>query len=229
MQILFGRGNKVGNEDIFVQRVFPVLYKMPKDHVSRFANDHTGRGKVPAPGFENVPKEQRYWAAYEHVHTEYLARTDNLKPVIEVFRNILLQKLDAFPVGESSTISVIDFCKDQIAECAMKTLLGPKIFELNPGFLDAFWEFDDNVFMLTLGLPRWLYSRPYKVHDRYLGMIERYATAARSNFDWNGPECKSSWEPHFGARVCREITKWLTEADFLDRSISGALGALLFA
>jgi hypothetical protein len=229
MQILFGRGNKVGNEDIFVQRVFPVLYKMPHNHVERFANDHSGRGKVPAPGFEHVPKNQRYWASYEHVHTEYLARTAYLAPVIEVFRGIFSHKLDEYPIGESSTISVIDFCKNEVAESAMKTLLGPTIFELNPGFLDAFWEFDENVFMLTLGLPKWLYSRPYKAHDHYLGMIEKYAKAAKSKFDWNGPERESPWEPHFGARVCREITKWLTEADFLDQSISGALGALLFA
>lgn len=229
MQTMFGRGNKVGNEDIFVERVFPVLYKMPKEHVKRFANDHSGRGIVPAPGSENVPSEQRYWHSYEHVHTQYLARTAYLKPVIEVFRSIFSNVLDQYPIGESKTISVIKFCKNQVAESAMKTLLGPTIFELNPGFLDVFWDFDDNVFMLTLGLPRWLYSKPYKAHDRYLSMIGKYAKSARAKFDWDGPEREAPWEPQFGARVCREITKWLTDAEFLDQSISGALGTLLFA
>ncbi|ORY02755.1 putative cytochrome P450 [Clohesyomyces aquaticus] len=230
MQTLFGRGNRVGNEDIFVHNVFPVLYKMPKEHVQRFADDKSGRGKVPAPGFEKVPQEKRFWASYEHVHTEYLARTAYLKPVIEVFRGIFSDVLEHnFKVGESNTISVIGFCKHEVTESAMKTLLGPTIFELNPTFLDAFWEFDDNVFMLTLGFPKWLYSRPYKAHDRYLGMIENYAKSAKAKFDWDGPQRDSPWEPHFGARVCREIAKWFTEADFLDQSVSGALGALLFA
>jgi hypothetical protein len=181
------------------------------------------------PGFEGVPSKHRYWSSYEHVHTEYLARTANLKPVIEVFFAFFSKSLAAYPIGESNSISVIDFCKNRVAESAMKTLLGPTIFELNDGFLDAFWKFDDNVFMLTLGLPRWLYSSPYKVHDRYLEMIEKYVGVARARFDWEGPERDSPWEPCFGARICRELTKWLTETDFLDQSISGALGALLFA
>ncbi|KAJ5113446.1 hypothetical protein N7456_001980, partial [Penicillium angulare] len=229
MQTIFGRSNKVGSEDIFVHNVLPVLYKMPKKDVERFANDKSGRGKNPLPGYENVPKDQRYWAAYEHVHTEYLARTTHLKPVIDVFRGIFSDMIDKYPVGESCTVSVIDFCRREVAECAMKTLLGPTIFKLNPGFLDAFWDFDDKVFMLTLGFPRWLYSRPYQVHDRYLGMIEKYVSSAWSNFKWDGASAESPWEPHFGARVCREIAKWLKEQQFPDQSIAGALGTLLFA
>jgi hypothetical protein len=229
MQTIFGRLNKVGSEDIFVHNVLPVLYKMSKKDIERFADDKSGRGKNPAPGYENMPKEQRLWSAYEHVHTEYLAKTAHLKPVIEVFHDLFSEALDKYPIGESKTIRLIDFCRRDVAECAMRTLLGPTIFKLNPGFLDAFWEFDDKVFMLTLGFPKWLYPRPYKVHDRYLGMIEQYVESARSNFDWDGPSAESPWEPHFGARVCREIAKWLQESGFADVSIAGALGTLLFA
>ena len=229
METIFGRGNKVGTEDIFVHNVLPVLYKMPKRDIQRFARDKSGRGKIPASGYESTPKDQRYWSAYEHVHTEYLARTTHLKPVIEVFRGLFTGILDKYPIGQSSTINVIDFCRQEVAECAMRTLLGPTIFDLNPGFLDAFWEFDDNVFMLTLGFPKWLNPRPYRVHDRYLGMIVKYVDSARSKFDWEGPSAESPWEPHFGARVCREITKWLKESGFADVSIAGALGTLLFA
>lgn len=209
--------------------ILPVLYKMPKKDLQRFANDNLGRGRIPAPGYESTPKDQRYWSAYEHVHTEYLARTTHLKPIIEVFRGLFSETLDKFPVGESKTVRVIDFCRREVAECAMRTLLGPTIFNLNPGFLDAFWEFDDNVFMLTLGFPKCLNPRPYKVHHQYLSMIEKYVDSARSNFDWDGPSAESLWEPHFGARVCREIAKWLNDSGFADVSIAGALATLLFA
>ncbi|KAI5865326.1 putative cytochrome P450 [Durotheca rogersii] len=229
IQMLFGRGHKVGSEDIFVQKVLPRLYKMPPHHVSRFANDKSGRGKVPAPGYEDTPPEKRYWQQYEHVHTEYLSRTQYMKPVIEVFSEHLSERLEKFPVGELSTISVMDFCKREIARVAMSTLLGPTIFKLNPGFLDAFWEFDENVFMLTLGFPKWLYPRPYNVHDRYIAMVKNYVDSAFQNFDWDGPGAEAAWEPHFGARACREIAKWLRDGDFLDTSIAGALGSLVFA
>ena len=229
IQTIFGRSNKVGTEYIFTHNVLPVMYKMPKKDIQRFANDKSGRGKTPAPGYENMPTDQRLWSAYEHVHTEYLARTQHLKPVIEIFRGLFSDVLDKYPVGQSNTVRVIDFCRQEVAECAMRTLLGPTIFDLNPGFLDAFWEFDYNVFMLTFGFPKWANPGPYRVQDRFLSMIEKYVDSARSNFDWNGPSAESPWEPHFGARVCREIAKWLTESGFPDVSIAGALGTLLFA
>lgn len=212
-----------------MQNVLPVLYRMPKKDVQRFANDKSGRGRVPAPGTESTPKDQRYWSAYEHVHTEYLARTQHLKPIIEAFRRQFSQTLEKYPIGEWTTLGVIDLCRREVAECAMSTLLGPTVFELNPGFLDAFWEFDDIVFTLTLGFPEWLHPRPYRVHDRYLAMIGKYLDSAWANFDWDGPSAEAHWEPHFGARVCREIAKWLKESGFPDKSVAGALGTLLFA
>jgi hypothetical protein len=78
-------------------------------------------------------------------------------------------------------------CRREVAKCAMSTLLSPNIFELNPNFLETFWKFDDNVFMLTLGFPKWLNPGPYKAQDMYLSMIEKYVHAAWKNFDWNGP------------------------------------------
>ncbi|EED16620.1 cytochrome P450, putative [Talaromyces stipitatus ATCC 10500] len=229
IQSIFGRDNKVGSEDIFVERVLPTLYKMPKKDVEKFANDKSGRGHNPAPGTEDMPQDQRYWAKYEHIHTEYLARTQNLKPIIEAYSNQLMQDLNKYPTDKWTTIGIVEMCRREVTKCAMSTLLGPKVFELNPNFLESFWEFDDNVFMLTLGFPKWLNPGPYKAQDKYLSMIEKYVVAAIENFDWNGPDIESSWEPHFGARICRETAKWFKESGFPDVSISGALGTLLFA
>lgn len=228
MQTIFGRGNKVDNKDIFVQKVLPVLFRMSKDHVKLFADDHSGYGKIAAPGHENVLGDQRYWFGYEQLHTEYLGRNEYFNPLIKVFKGFFTEKLNELPIGETSSISIIDFCKNQVTASAMSTLMGPNLFKLNPGFLDVFWEFDHHVFMLILGPPRWLYSRPYKAQDRYLSMIDKYLESARSGFDWTGQHSNSPWEPHFGARVCREYTKWFTKAN-LPEAIPGALGTLLGA
>ena len=202
---------------------------MPKQFISRFTNDRSGRGRKPAPGTEDLPETRRYWAAYEHIHSEYLARVQHLKPIMEVFRDQMSENLTRYPVNEWSSVSVIDFCRDQMTHCAMSTLLGPKVFELNTGFREAFWEFDDNVFMLTLGLPRWMNPAPYRVQDQFLSMVAKYVDAAWANFDWNGPDAEAYWEPHFGARVCRETAKWLRQEGFPDESIVGALATLVFA
>lgn len=202
---------------------------MPKEYVQRFANDKSGRGRVPAHGTEDIPKDQRYWAQYANVHSEYLAKSQHLKPIIDAFQRQFSKALEKYPVDEWTTVGVIDLCRREVTGCAISTLFGPAMFELNPGFLDAFWAFDDYLFTITLGFPEWLNPRPYRVHNRYLSMIRRYVDAAWANFDWEGPDAEAHWEPHFGARVCREIARWLNGSGFPDTSVAGALGSLLFA
>lgn len=229
IQAIFGRQNKLSTEDIMVQSVLPKLYRMTKDEVKRFADDKSGRGRVPAPGTESTPADKRYWHAFEHVHTEFLTRTQHLKPIVDSFCRQFSGALEKYPTDEWTTLSVRDLCRREITECAISTLFGPAIFELNPGFLDAFWDFDQNTFAITLGLPAWLNPRPYRIHDRYLAMIGKYVDAACDRFDWDGPSAESFWEPHFGARVCREIVKWLRDDGFQKEAVAGALGVLLFA
>lgn len=228
-QAAFGLGTKVGNEEILTQNVFPRLYKMPPHHVARFTNDKSGRGKVPAPGHEGKPAEERVWHQYEHYHTGFLLRSQYSNPIVEIFRRQFTEALDRYPVGKASTVNVKDFCRTLVTETAMRALLGPSMFELNPDFLDTFWEFDRNIFMLTLGPPRWLWPGPYKAQDRYLAMIDKYASSAFRKFDWDGPSKDTPWEPHFGARVCREIVWWLRDGGFTDETVAGAVGMMIFA
>lgn len=67
---------------------------MPKSDVKRFVDDRSGRGRLPAPGTEHVPYEQRYWHGYEYVHSEYLSRAQHFMPVAESVQESLSQRLD---------------------------------------------------------------------------------------------------------------------------------------
>ena len=230
IQTIFARSHKVGNEALFVRNVFPNLYDMPKEDVRRFAEDKSGRGRLPAPGTEHISPQHRYWFGYEHVHSEHLSRTQHLRPMAEYFRKRMSRMLDErYAAGEWTTVSLIDFCKRQVAERSIEALFGPRLFALNPGLLDAFWDFDSNIFALTLAFPKWLHPGPYRAQERYYAMMRKYVDAAWANFDWNGPAADADWEPHFGARVCRELVKWLRESGFHDKVVVGAMAMLVFA
>lgn len=239
IQAIFSRGlaHKIGNESILVQRVFPVLYKMNKEEVGWFINDKTGRKAVPRDthGTEGKsPSTRRYWHEYEHVHTSFLAREQHLQPLGRVFGRYVSQKLEEQYHQEQGEWSVKDLCRRTVAGCAIRTLLGPKVFELEKttgdDFLDAFWGFDDNVFQLTLGFPRWFSPGAYEAQNHFLAMIAKYIDAAWASFDWNAPGAgELPWEPCFGARVSREICVWLRDAGFREEVCAGALGTLLFA
>ncbi|KAI1073514.1 cytochrome P450 [Whalleya microplaca] len=228
IQVMFS-SRELSYEEVFVHHAFPKFWKFSREEVKRFARDKSGSGRVPLHGTENTPPAQRYWAARQHIHHDFLSRSHQFKPIIDAFGEQFSRVIDRFPFGEWTTISVINFCRREVAECAISTLFGPNVLALNPGFIDVFWEFDAVFFNLILGLPRWISARPFKAHDRYLSMIERHLTSLLKHFDWNGSDAEALWEPHFGARVCRELVKWLMDAGFQRPALNGALGALLFA
>ncbi|KAK3317496.1 putative cytochrome P450 [Cercophora scortea] len=236
IQTLFARSHKVGNETIFLENVFPALYRMSKDEKQRFADDKSGRGRQPAPGTEHMPAHQRYWHGYEHVHSEYLSRAQHQRPMAEQFQTFIAAALDKhFPPGlaaKPETVSVMDFCRRHVAEAAVKTLLGPRIFELFPDVLDAFWEFDSNICLITLALPKWLFPGPYRAQERFYTIIRKYLAATYTDdaFDSVAAEAdQDGWNPKSGARVSRELVKWLKTSGFQDEVAVGALAMLMFA
>ncbi|KAI0485137.1 cytochrome P450 [Xylariaceae sp. FL0804] len=216
-------------DGIMVLIGFPRLYRMTKSEVQRFANDRTGSRETPLPGFAHVPPEDRVWARKYHVLYDFLSRPHHIKPIIDEFTRQFSTAVESCPVGEWTTLSIDKLARGDFTRCAITTLFGPKILELSPDFLDAFWGYDAYASVLVYGLPEWMYPAPYRASDRFLNRIERYIDAGMKNFDWDGPDVEASWEPQFGTRITRELTKWLTDAGFRRKSVAGALGTLVFA
>ncbi|KAI0469087.1 putative cytochrome P450 [Xylaria cf. heliscus] len=214
-------------EELFVRHAFPKFWKMTAVEVQRFVDDESGPGASPLPDAPLPSDGRRYWAARQHVHYDFLGRPQNYKDVIDVFVDHFSAALQAHPHGEWRTLSVIHLCRSAVTESAINALFGPNVLTLNPDFLDAFWEFDAVFMKLILGLPAWIDPRPFRAHDRYLSMIGKYLDLALERFDWDAPPM--AWEPCFGARICRELVKWLRDAGFRREAVTGALGALLFA
>ncbi|KAF3018238.1 hypothetical protein E8E14_013243 [Neopestalotiopsis sp. 37M] len=202
---------------------------MSADEVQRFADDQSGPGATPIAGAVLPSDGERYWAARHHVHHAFLGRPENFEPVVDAFAKQFSASLQtSYPLGEWRTVSVIDVCRHVVAESAIGALFGPDILRTNPSFLDAFWEFDTVFMKLILGLPAWMDPRPFRAHKRYLSMIDKHLDIVLNDFDWNAAT-EIEWEARFGARICRELVKWLRDAGFRREALSGALGALLFA
>ena len=209
----------------------PIWYRLSKKDLKRFATDRSGRGRHPLPGTECIPPEKRYFFGYEHVHGEYLVKPQYLNPLLEIYQQQISQALDTYPADSWTVISMRKFCKQEVTKCALHTLIGPKIFELSPNILDLLWDFDDVIIPLVIGLPRWIYPRPHKVHDRYLAAMHKYLDSAWAQFNWSDVASTSApWEPHFGAQVSREVVKWFGDSGFNSPDTgAGAIGILTWA
>ncbi|KAI0015380.1 putative cytochrome P450 [Xylariomycetidae sp. FL0641] len=177
-------------------------------------------------------ERRRLWYNYEHIYAEYLGRPRFLRPLVARFRGALARVLlDGFPGSSTrwAEVSVTEFCRRQVVEASVDVLFGPDLIGRSPDFVERFWAFDENVFKLVMGLPRWLDPRPSRTHDRYVAALELWLDHALDGFDWQSAEAEADWEPRFGCRAVREMVRWMKETEWRDETIAATMGALAFA
>ncbi|KAI1169504.1 putative cytochrome P450 [Nemania sp. FL0916] len=228
IRTIFGRElvHSVTNQEQMTGFALPTLYKMNAAEVQRWKQDKSGVTKVPIPGTDILPHE-RLWYNYEHIYSEYLSKPQHTKPLISMFRQRFEDVLKKYPTDWKS-VSIRDFCRHEVAGTAVSVLFGPDLINLTPDFIDRFWNFDQHLFTLVLGFPRWINSKPYQAHDHYTAAVEKWLEHASIDYDWQG-NSETEWEPRFGARAVRELYKWMKETHWRHEIIAATLGALAFA
>ena len=77
-----------------------------------------------------------------------------------------------------------------MAESAVITLFGSDIIKLNPGFIDAYWDFDEIIGTLYWALPVF-HRRLITIRNRLHAMVRRHIDSAWNHFDWDGPDTES--------------------------------------
>ncbi|KAI0398722.1 putative cytochrome P450 [Xylaria palmicola] len=203
IRTVFGREliHSVTNQEQMTRFALPMLYRM------------------------NAAK--RLWYNYEHTYSEYLSKPRCIKPLVSMFRQNFEQTLDHHPTNWTS-ITIREFCRREVAGVAVGVLFGPDLIKLTPDFIDRFWNFDQHLFTLVLGFPRWISSKPYQAHDHYVAAVEKWLDHASLDYDWQG-NAEVDWEPRFGGRAVREMYRWMKETQWRQAVIAATLGALVFA
>lgn len=231
VKAMYGRElvHNVTNQEQMTRYALPTLYKMNPDEVKRWENDKSGVTKVPIAGAEYIPSRERLWYNYEHIYAEYLGRPQYMKPLVDRFRCDLQKAMEKYPTDDWTIVSIQDVCRYEVAQIAAGVLFGPDLIKSTPDFIDRFWAFDEQVFKLVLGLPKWMNPSPARAHDHYVLAVQKWLENASANFDLEGIEAGEDWEPRFGGRAVRELTKWMKETAWREEVIAATLGALVFA
>ncbi|KAL4971840.1 cytochrome P450 [Aspergillus desertorum] len=194
--------------DVFFLEVMTNVWGARKDEVTKFANDKSGRSKNPVPGHGVKPGQPRLWHGQHHVYSEYLQRADHANALSDKYYELFSDRLKKQPLGEWQEVRLSEFFESEMAEAALVALMGSRIVKLNPGFWPAMWEFARLAPRLMWGLPRWVNPKPWEIREQFHGMCRRYLDSAEKEFDWNGPDADSEWEPHYGSRMARELIGW---------------------
>lgn len=218
------KSSTVMSSDAFMIRVVATVWDASPEDVVKFANDKSGRLKTPAPGAEETPSDERYWAGMHRVMHENLARMQPTNMLAETYYREYSKRLEKFHVGEWKMVSMLQFLKRDIAEAAIISLCGTKILEIAPDLVSLLWDFDEVTGSLTRGLPRWIDREAWKRSDRFKSALARYLDSAWTNFDWSGPDADADWDPHFGSRFLREMARWAKDSKFTPRTSAGVVG-----
>lgn len=213
--------------DIFMLDIMAYVWAARDEELTKFRNDKSGRMRKPLPGTEDTPAPQRYWASQHHLHSEFLARADAASRLGELYHQRFTERVELVPVGEWRTATVMAFMMKDMSQSALVTFMGTRILDLNPGFMDAMWDFILTAAELPWGLPRWMNPRPWRNRDRFHAMTRRYLDSAWANFDWQGPDADQDWEPHFGSRAAREMGKWMRD-NLSPETSAGLVAAFIF-
>lgn len=223
------------NQERFALMLQKYVWGSTPDDYARFANDGSGKGRLPTPGYEGTPNDRRYWAPLHHILHDFLSGSRETGVLAGVYQRELTALLDGdgsqdFPVGEWRSAHVYAFLQRHMAEAATATLVGQRLMELNGGaaeFLKTFWEFDRIAASLVWGLPRWMNRGAWRARDTFHAAVKKYLFPPAEQFDFDAPgTSEADWEPVFGSRANREMVRWMRRAGFDEQTITGAVATL---
>ncbi|KAI1178072.1 cytochrome P450 [Nemania sp. FL0916] len=202
---------------------------MTQAEINKFASDKSGRGNVPTPEAACTPDSERYWLGHDQLYTKYLSSRKYSDALANLFYELFVGSLDRqFPLNKWTTVELSTLLKSTMAESAVTSLFGSRIIELNPGFVERYWEFDAIAGRLGWGLPKFLQQRSIAIKDRLHEMTQKHIDLAWNHFDWTANSEDLTWEPHFGSRLSRETARWLKDRGFSNRAAAGHTLATLF-
>lgn len=163
------------------------------------------------------------------MHDETLIAARPVSAFAASFQKFFAEELDIFPVNEwVEDVRIFEFFKLQMSAAATRAILGPRIIDLNPGFIDAFWRYEKVPEILAFGLPPWLNRRAARIRDQFAAMCRKWYELANREFNWEGPDRDADWEPVFGSQVSKGLAQWAKDFDFSAESIGGAFALFLY-
>ncbi|KAH8883484.1 cytochrome P450 [Thozetella sp. PMI_491] len=198
----------------------------PSD-VAKFTKDESGGGSMPRRG-NNTPAEERIWFAMHRTYDESLLSAAAVNAFFATFQGCYSKQLAAVPTGEWAEVLLFDFLRENIALAATSAMMGPKVLEVNPDFIEAFWGYEKYVEGLAFGLPTWLNKPGVQARDRLRGMCLKWYEVADRDYDWHGADEDVDYEPVFGSRISRGLARWGKSFDFSSESMGAVFSLFLF-
>lgn len=220
-----------------VQTVFRNYKNLSFDHFQRRVMTHAfGMSTAdlnivlgnPVPGSGFAAEKSPYMTVAHRIYHEHVASTNAVNSLTSKFIEIFSDVIDEEPRNTWQTVSLYGFMRGKMSKPSIVALLGPRILEINPTFIEEFWAFDSVFLRLTYGLPRFAFPKGHEIRDRAVRSTKKWLVDAWARYDWEGPDADVDWEPNFGSRAIRaREALWKKIGLGLDSAASMEFGLVL--
>ncbi|KAK5630928.1 hypothetical protein RRF57_006643 [Xylaria bambusicola] len=104
-----------------------------------------------------------------------------------------------------------------VTHSSIETVFGTKLLELNPTFVEDFWEFETSAPQFLHAMPRWLIPSAFRVREKLIKSFVKWHAYAHSHYTISetSPD-ESDWEPNFGSRLIRMRQDGLLKMEIMD-------------
>jgi hypothetical protein len=131
----------------------------------------------------------------------------------------LRRSVEALNIGDEwmEHADLYKFLQHIITKANIESDQGEKLLELNPNFIEEFWQAKSNAYLYFFGWPRWLIPSAFAVRDRVIDAIKKWHAYGLDHGDYtstghNDPE----WEPILGSKNTKARLQYLLRMKSMD-------------
>ncbi|KAK0710024.1 cytochrome P450 [Lasiosphaeria miniovina] len=189
------------------------LFGMPKAGLVPYADDDSGLSAKPLPGSNVAPEKRIDHLLHRAYHKAWTG--SNLDAASRRFTHMITAQLlydpaEIIPGGAWTQLDdMFSYFGKAVSTALIQTIFGPALLQLNPGFVDDLWVFDDGLPWLVRKVPSFLVPGPYRVRSRLQAQIRRWYAYSRQWFreDSIGSVADGGGDadPFWGSEIIRHL------------------------
>ncbi|KAM0810030.1 putative Cytochrome P450 [Seiridium cardinale] len=129
--------------DPWILRILEHTAGYSSPDLAKFIADESGCATLPRLSSSGpVAPDKRIWYAMHRTREEGLVSARSVAAFSTSFQEFLGHQLSEFRTAEWVEVRIFDFLKKHMSIAATLSVLGSRILDINPGFIEAFWQYE---------------------------------------------------------------------------------------
>ncbi|RAL09369.1 cytochrome P450 [Aspergillus homomorphus CBS 101889] len=178
-------------------------FGLPTAAMKTYAKDDSGAYPKPYPESQVEPRNRIEYQLEKSLHRFLLG--PGLMPLTRRFQSAIAQHFYTLPISDDwvSWDNFVTFFEQELTAPFLNSLCGDYLLRAHPDFLANRWTFENNIWSMIFGLPRFLAPRAYRARDGALRALKDWHVWALQNFDPALVDADGD-DPVWGSKFFRE-------------------------